>query len=331
MPDAFEQFVAHASMVRDYSENEQGQPGLSELDTRTVLVTPVLHLLGYRDVIDIRQEVPIPATKESLDYELRVDGQPRVIVEAKALRHEITSQHAGQCVQYAAVLGVRWCLITNARTWEMYDAHARGTLVQKQVSRVGLVDDREAEKAWQVLSLFSRESLSRAMPLTRLLVDRVVEDELRRAESPAVHALRRAVKTRFDEQVSSAEVVDSVRRLTGSESHIGLQAVPAAVATAGAAGRRATAIAELIDAGLLPEDATIECTVRGVTHTARLREGQIELAGSRYATPSAAASALLNGTAVNGWNVWRFNGRRLVELRSQLRPATHPDQKADAT
>ena len=73
----------------------------------------------------------IPATKEFLDYELRVDDKPVMIVEAKAARHLLSERDAAQCVQYASVLGVRWCVIANGMTWIFYDAHATGSLKDK--------------------------------------------------------------------------------------------------------------------------------------------------------------------------------------------------------
>ena len=117
---------------------------LSESDTRAYLIDPLLRILGYAGVKDLRREVTVPATKESLDYELLVDGQPQAIVEAKALRHTVTDQHAAQCVQYATVLGIRWCLITNGVWWVIYDAHAKGPLEEKRVADVRLDDDPAA-------------------------------------------------------------------------------------------------------------------------------------------------------------------------------------------
>jgi Restriction Enzyme Adenine Methylase Associated len=62
----------------------------------------------------------------------------------------------------------------------------------------------------------------------------------------------------------------------------------------------------------------------GVTHTALVRDGQIELDGVLYATPSAAASALQDGKASNGWVVWRHKGVLLADLRAKL-PASQPE------
>jgi hypothetical protein len=59
---------------------------LSETDTRVYLIDSVLRMLVHGSFSDLRREIPIPATKELL----LIDGQPKTIVEAKALRHAIT-------------------------------------------------------------------------------------------------------------------------------------------------------------------------------------------------------------------------------------------------
>lgn len=118
MPDAEVLFAAHVKLVREHVGLS-----LSEADTRAYLVDPVLRILGYETVGDLRREVSDPATKESLDYALLVDGKPHVIVEAKPVQQGVADQHAAQCVQYAAVLGVRWCLVTNGRR-SGYSSHS---------------------------------------------------------------------------------------------------------------------------------------------------------------------------------------------------------------
>ena len=141
----------------------------SEADTRANLVEPVLRLLGYTAVGDIRREVSVPATKEFLDFELRSDGRPLAIVEAKSARLPLTDQHAGQCVQYAAVLGTPWCVITNGLSWALYNAYGKGPLDAKKVAQVHL-NGSEAElvEALRVLSMLSKESMTHTNPLTDL-------------------------------------------------------------------------------------------------------------------------------------------------------------------
>lgn len=320
-----DEFLEHTERAREFLSLN-----LSEADTRFNLVDPVLIVLGYRAPGDIRREVPVAATKEYLDYELRAGGQAHAIVEAKALRHTITDQHAGQCVQYASVLGIRWCLITNGVVWVLYDAYAKGPLADKRVAEVRIDGDEESTaRAWSVLSLFSVESLSRSTPLTQLLVERVVTDELSRIDSPAINALRRAVKDRFGEQVSGQAVLDVLRapapdlsKSTGNEPSSSPNVEVADASPASKRTRRRSSvtsgIAQLVDAGLLPADAVLECKLYGVTHAARVRDGQIELGGQIFGTPSAAASSLRNGKATNGWITWRHKGESLAELRAKL-------------
>ena len=350
MSDAREAFLDHARTVQQYVALR-----LSEADTRSYLIDPVLRILGYEGVEHLRREVPVPATKEFVDYELLVDGEPQAIVEAKALRQQLGDRHAGQCVQYASVLGVRWALISNGTTWALYDAHAKGPLVEKRVAEVTLDDEESAERAWAMLSLFSREAFAQPSPLANLLVERVVADELGDADSAAVKALQRAVRSRFDERVSGGAVVRAIERHVGGIAAGESDATPS---TAGSAEVAATAepptspapppaddesrsarsatqrrgsrvtLGDLVAAELLPADALLEAVVDGVTHMARLHDGAIELDGAVYGSPSGAGKAVV-GRETNGWSLWRYRGETLHQLRSRL-PTLAKQQEPDA-
>ena len=304
LSSAYDAFMAHArTLTNKYSDLR-----LSEADTRSYLIDPVLRLLGYESVENLRREVSVPATKEFIDYELRVGGAPHVLIEAKAIRHELTDQHSAQCVQYAAVLGVRWCLITNGVEWLLYDATAKGPLAKKRVADVKL-DTSEASclHAWNVLSLFAREELERSRPINTLLIGRVVLDELDDAESSIVESLRRAIQTRFGERVTNADVVATIRKLIRPNDLVPLPTPPAPIlepspksgpfsptpgATAPEPSKRRVTLRDLVTAGLLPEGASIEANVKGVTHVARIVAGQIQLEGATYDSPSAASIAM---------------------------------------
>ena len=137
-----------------------------------------------------------------------------MIVEAKAARHSLSERDAAQCVQYASVLGVRWCVITNGMTWAFYDSHVTSSLNDKWIAEIRLDgDELGVEQAWAVLSAFSRESLVKPNPITSLLVERVVADELTRPDSKAAMGLRRSVQQRFGERVSGEAVLSAVKRV----------------------------------------------------------------------------------------------------------------------
>lgn len=352
MSDISPEFFQHAEHIQEYV-----RLNLSEADTRVYLIDPVLRLLGYVRVGDLRREVPVPATKEFLDYELFADGKAQAIVEAKAMRIPITDQAAAQCVQYAAVLGVRWCIISNGIIWAVYNAHASGPLADKKVAQVKLDGDEVAtQEAWDVLSLFSRESLSQASPMTQLLAERVITDELARPDSSAIAALRKAIRARFGERVAPQGIVDAIARIM-SRRTAPLASVPEAESPSiivkappqrrrgrprkdmlanamgapdGAANtpRRRTEVlkpdgtrvtlSDLIDAGLIPLDGALEARNQGVTHIGRVRQSGFELGGELYPNPSSAAAAIRDGRATNGWVFWSFQGRPLSELRHEL-------------
>lgn len=334
MNDQFGAFSAHASELR----NQYAGLRLSEADTRSYLIDPVLRMLGYVGVEHLRREVPVPATKEHLDYELLIGGEPQAIVEAKALHHPISDQHSAQCVQYASVLGIRWCFITNGAQWHLYDAHAKGPLSQKQVAAVSIDgDERSIAKAWETLALFSKEALERARPLDRLLIERVLTDELASPESATVAALRRAVQARFGTKVNAAAVVAATQGLLHGKEFalLSSEAQEAAQAAAPKSSSRALrperptngmappsriTLGALVRGGLIPDGALIEARVSGVSHPARIRNGKIELNGVLYDTPSAASMALRNTQSWNGWVDWQFKGEKLSALRARLGP-----------
>lgn len=348
MSDAKANFLDHALNAKKYSSLN-----LSEADTRAYLIDPLLVILGYDGVQNLRREVTVPATRESVDYQLLIDGQPRAIVEAKALRHALTDQHAAQCVQYASVLGVRWCLITNGITWAVYDAHAKAPLEGKRVAEVRLDGDVSViDEAWEILKSFSLGSLAQASPLTNLLVDRVVADELARPDSRAVEMLRREVGSRFGEKVSGQVVVNAIGRLhakfTNDDSADSEQNETSRLESkrddflsdkkslldAGIKkksprrqppdkGNNRVTVDDLIRAELLPSDAVLTSIAHGVTHVARLHDGQLEINGQLYGTPSAASKAVRNVRSWNGWIDWHYKGQSLRQLRDELKSITH--------
>ena len=345
------QFLAHAEHVR----SELLQLNLSEADTRSYLIEPVLASLGYDHFANLRREVRIPETNESIDFELRVGDRPKALVEAKRIQTRITVKHAAQCVQYASLHGVRWCVITNGLVWALYDAHLTDVpLKDKRVAEVRIDGDADStEEAWDVLLMLALDEAVASRALQTLLIERVVSDQLSSPDSPAIVALRRDIRRRFGETVSGdaiVEFIDSYRSGAGvstsettaepASPQVPESVSPAAAPTAGdrvsvepdrpppsrrgkGAGR--VTIRDLVDAGLLPPDAVIEALVQKVPHSARVRNGMIEWEGRQFATPSAASMAIHHAESWNGWVDWRYKGELLTDLRDRFRRQAPPD------
>jgi hypothetical protein len=122
--------------VKEYLAATSGP--LTEADTRAHFIDPLIGALGYSGFANVSREVYVKDTKDRLDYVLRVDGTPRVGVEAKAIDHGLTDGDAGQLIQYCSVLGIEWAVLTNARQWWLYHQFAQAPLQGKLVFKLDL-------------------------------------------------------------------------------------------------------------------------------------------------------------------------------------------------
>jgi predicted transport protein len=95
---------------------------LKETPTRTIIIDPILEALGWdvRDPDEVELEYPTVDGK-SVDYALKLNGKPVLLIEAKALEDPLNDLKAvTQVVAYASNDGVVWCVLTNGVHWKVY-------------------------------------------------------------------------------------------------------------------------------------------------------------------------------------------------------------------
>jgi predicted type IV restriction endonuclease len=108
--------------------------GLNETLTKRVMTEPMLETLGWnlRDPAEVDSERPV--ARGRVDYSLIIGGRAEVFVEVKALRAgPPLSGEAPQLLKYCATEGVRWGLLTDGSTWELYDCYRQGPMTEKLV------------------------------------------------------------------------------------------------------------------------------------------------------------------------------------------------------
>lgn len=141
--------------------------GLSESDTKRTLIEPVLAMLGWDigDPDEVKAEHSTAAGR--VDYALRIQGKPEMFVEAKSLGAGLAPQrNAAQLISYGATEGVRWGLLTDGASYELYDNFNNGPLAQKLLFSLSidrLPDDTDISGWERVVSMFSllrKESVS---------------------------------------------------------------------------------------------------------------------------------------------------------------------------
>lgn len=135
----------------------------NEANTKAHVVEPLLSALGWDplDIDSVDREVRV-YDGTFLDYALKLEGSPRIYVEAKALSESLDDKKfMAQAVNYANNDGVLWCVLTNGIRWAIYKTNEPVPMGQKLLLEVDLGDDKDptSEKG-RLLSLISRQALA---------------------------------------------------------------------------------------------------------------------------------------------------------------------------
>jgi hypothetical protein len=136
-------------------------PRMSESNTISALVEPVLEILGWnlRDLDEVQREYPIRIGNkvDRVDLALKINNRPVLFVEVKSLDIPLEDRLAEQPIKYAIAEGVSWCILTNGREWRLYNAFWRIKGIDKKMFFKISVD--EFDTRFQELMLLSKESL----------------------------------------------------------------------------------------------------------------------------------------------------------------------------
>jgi len=190
---------------------------LGEADTRAHFIDQYIRLLGYVGFEDVRREYFVKDLKEYIDYLLYVDGTPTIAVEAKALGSELTDAMGAQLIKYAAIQGIEWCLLTNAKQVLVYNQYLKGGVSDKLVLRLDLLAGQTQESLDSTLArlwLVSKDSVRQGGPkahMDKFEMDRSIRQILLEPGNAAVKGIRSELRKRFGLQASQDEIAAWVR------------------------------------------------------------------------------------------------------------------------
>lgn len=91
---------------------------VNESDTVAIILDILSELFGYDKYTEITSEFAIKKT--FCDLAVKLNGQPRILIEAKAAGLNLKEQHIKQAVDYGSNSGVEWVILTNAVHWMVY-------------------------------------------------------------------------------------------------------------------------------------------------------------------------------------------------------------------
>ena len=129
---------------------------LDESSTRIIVNHLLSDVLGFKELTDIKTEVPIAGGY--IDYLVQVNGKNVFVVEVKAISAHLAARHLRQAVYYAVMVGAEWIILTNARNVELYRVHFHKPI---KIERLLSIDLRLTDISSQVqLAYLTKRSVN---------------------------------------------------------------------------------------------------------------------------------------------------------------------------
>lgn len=185
---------------------------INESDTVTIISDILSDVFGYDKYTEITSEFAIKKT--FCDLAIKLDGTPKLLIEAKAAGLDLKDQHIRQAVDYGANSGVEWVILTNSVVWKVYSITFGKPVMAELVyefdfSAISTKRQNDLEMIYyltkEAMTKGSRTSLdeyhTQQQLVNRFTVSQVIMSE------PVLNSIRSAIrKISSDVKVSNEEI-----------------------------------------------------------------------------------------------------------------------------
>jgi hypothetical protein len=134
---------------------------ISESDTVVIIADMLAEMFGYKKYVEITTEFAIRGTY--VDLAVKVDGNVRFLIEAKAIGVDLKDNHIKQAIDYGANHGIEWVVLTNGIIWQVYKIHFKQPIDKALIFEIDLL--QTTAKNQQLLECFgnlSREGFTQS-------------------------------------------------------------------------------------------------------------------------------------------------------------------------
>jgi len=158
--DRMELFVQRFHSISDTLKDEE--------DVKSSVIDGFLKILGWnlQDHLEVKKEQKVEGRIRA-DYALKVDGKPKIYIEAKALDKDLErgfeiskgggkKSYIDQAINYAYNSGVNWALLTNGKRWMLFNAYWKGTHKDRIAFDLE-IDDFLKDNNFNKIKLLARE------------------------------------------------------------------------------------------------------------------------------------------------------------------------------
>jgi predicted type IV restriction endonuclease len=137
---------------------EGRQRNINEADTVMYLTKFFTDILGYDLFTEITKEFQV--RDRYCDVAIKVKGEVKFLVEAKAMPLALSDKHIEQAENYASRAGIRWVILTSGISWRLYHLTFETNGIEHDLAfEVNLTPESNLEEVWRCLSLLARESV----------------------------------------------------------------------------------------------------------------------------------------------------------------------------
>lgn len=125
--------------VKDLAQRSRhaAEHALTEEGTKTAVLLPLIQTLGF-DVFNLNEVTPefiadVGTKKgEKIDFALKIDGKPAILVEAKPISQPLGTAQYSQLFRYFSVTDARLAILTNGREiWFFSDTDEKNRMDKK--------------------------------------------------------------------------------------------------------------------------------------------------------------------------------------------------------
>ena len=101
------------------------KPKLNEPNTKLKAIQPLFELLGWNfasDEVEAEYPIQVGSTIAHVDYALKLDNHPIILIEAKGFDSELDEKFIKQAYSYSRISKVKWYVLTNGKELHLYNS-----------------------------------------------------------------------------------------------------------------------------------------------------------------------------------------------------------------
>ena len=134
---------------------------LSEQDTKTNYIEPVLTCLGWDPVDNLARGEANSDSDNKPDYVLHANNVNYLVVEAKALQHRLDLKDAERAQENALHANANWCLVTKGYFYKVYNRNWDIEPKERLFFKTSLTEDIENfSRFLYKIDLISKQSMA---------------------------------------------------------------------------------------------------------------------------------------------------------------------------